>query len=183
MCSPWSSGRIACMCSVLAIPVATGCRSSRLTGDSKLAGAWTLLEGTREVTYQERHETKELPPWTQDRPYVVIKPDGTFYHMEQYGNAIFDDLHDHGNRVEGPWGFMKVERSSYTPVLSELHLRGYAAKEKMDYRMSFEARSRPDGKISYRQDTPFFGVGREVVTATLERMERRRPWAPPGLVR
>lgn len=183
MCAQWSSGRIACVCSVLAISFATGCQSSDLTGDSKLAGAWTLLEGTLEVTYQNRHETKELPPWTQDRPYVVIKPDGTFYHMEKYGNAIFDDLHDHGNRVEGPWGFMKVERSSYTPVSSELHLRGYANKGKIDYRMSFEARLRPDGKVSYRQKTPFFGVGEEVVTATLERMEGRRPWEPSDMMR
>ena len=182
MCSQWFARRITCMGSVLTILVATGCQSNTLTGESQLAGAWTLVEGTREATYQGRHEKMELPPWTKDRPYVVIKPDGTFYRMEEYGNAVFDDLRDRSNRVQGPWGSMTVEQSSYTPVSSELHLRYYSKNDKLDFRMSFEARLRSDGKLSYRQRRPSWPGVEEVVTATLERMEGRRPWDPPGML-
>lgn len=167
---------------LLAVSIASLLGSKALAEDSKLAGAWALVEGSRRITFQGHQEEGKLPPWDERRPYLVIKPNGSFYTVHGFEASYLDRLHAKGDGVQGPGGYVEVERSSYTPDSSELHLRFRVQEEDQTYMLSYEAELMADGRLSYRHAIPYMGIGEEVVTATLKRIQGKRPWQPPGML-
>ena len=170
----------------LSLLLSIGCQTTSLAGESKLAGAWALVEGTKRIAAQGQEAEQKLSSRDNDQPYLVIHPDGSFYTILRSGFAQLERLRNRGDRVElenAGGTTVEVEGSHYTSTLSELHLRFHNTEQNESHTMSFEARLLPDGRISYRHVLPYVGLGEEEVTAILKRIENRRPWAPPGLVR
>lgn len=161
------------------------CLSTAFGEESKLAGAWTLVEGKRTSSLEGEPAEQVLSPSPADRPYIVIKPDGTFYTIHGSGGRELDRLRQKGDRLdsEGPQGkpvSVEVTESKYTPDTSEVRLRIHDSSTNADYLVSYGVTLRPDGLLSYRHDNPFF---KGVETATLKRIEGSRPWESLGLLR
>ena len=65
----------------------TGCQTTSLGVESKLAGAWALVEGTKRIAAQGQQAEQRLPSLDNDQPYLVIHPDGSFYTILRSGFA------------------------------------------------------------------------------------------------
>ena len=99
--------------------------SKALAEDSKLAGAWVLVEGKRQITVQAHQEEAPLPAWDEDRPYLIIKPDGTIYMIEGTAASHLGNLRFEGDRLELPGDsgkHIEVKESKYTEDVSKLLL-------------------------------------------------------------
>ena len=170
---------------LLSLPGTAACQSGDFGGQSKIAGAWRFVQGTRLIEAQGQRAEQPFQPPRGDKPYLVVKPDGTFYTILGTGGTGsfgLDDLRRIGDRVEENGRTVEVEHARYTASSSELHLRFRDTDQDASYTMLFEAVLLPDARLSYRHVLPYFGDGEEVVTATLERIEDLRPWAPAGAV-
>ena len=163
---------------MLLLPATT--RAGETNVQSKLAGSWALIEGVKEFV-GEQHP---LPETDQGRVYLVIKPDGSFYKAGGLLNAAFDYLRNKGDRLDIVGGrHLEVASSDYSPESSKIVFTCHEDGNEQEYRISFEAKLLPDGNVSYRTVSPSYGGADLVVSATLRRIERERPWQPDGLIR
>lgn len=136
--------------------------------ESKLAGAWVLVDGYQEIAGQRE------PLTNAGDIYLVVRPDGGFYQAGQLTHSALDELRNKGDRLVGSGSTLTVTRSAYEADRSELVLAHSGG-----YQLDVEATLLYSGMVSFRSSMPSYGGADLIVTATLGRLEGVELWKKP----
>lgn len=145
--------------------------------ESKLAGAWALVEGVKEFA-------GERQPLTYDgTTYLVIRPNGRFYKIADFDSTVLDRLSVVGDSVRTAKDHRgEVLRGNYESEASELCLSLDDGKGGEAYEFLFHAKLRADGLLSLHTVAPLMGHSAQTITATLQRIDSEPLWQPKGMI-